>query len=110
MTNPWDGIECDWREPPDDVALKNAVHLVKASRAAGFPPSQAATGKWLSVCLFWDGGRTEVEVFSDRFELYFLPRSSEDGAFNVEHLEANATDTLVVLVQKIRTVRTTLRE
>lgn len=85
MSDPWTGIKCDWHQQPDSAALKNAVRLVEASRSAGFPPGEAGTGKWLSVSLFWDGGRTEVEVFGDRFELYFLPGSSEGSTFDVEH-------------------------
>lgn len=100
--DPWKGIKCDWHQPPESAALKNAVRLVEASRSAGFPPREAATGKWLSVCLFWDGGRTEVEVFEDRFELYFLPRSPEDGTFDVEHHRADAPETITVLIEKIR--------
>lgn len=102
MSDPWIGIKCDWHQQPKSAALKNAVRLVEASRLAGFPPSEAATGRWLSVCLFWDGGRTDVEVFGDQFKLYFLPRSAEDGTFDVTHHHASAPDTIAVLIEGIR--------
>lgn len=110
MSDPWIGINCDWHQQPDSAALKNAVRLVEASRSAGFQPSVAATGKWLSVCLFWDGGRTEVEVFGDRFELYFLPRSAEDDTFDVTHHHASAPDTIAALIEGIRMGRAGIPE
>lgn len=110
MSDPWADIRCNWDQQPDDAALKNAVRLVEAVRLAGFPPSEAATGKWLSVCLFWDGGRTEVEIFGDRFELYFLPKSPEDGTFDVQHHDAAASDTIAVLIEKIHTARTGMHD
>ncbi len=106
----WAGINCDWHEQPDRAAMKNAALLVEATRAAGFPPTCAATGRWLSVCLFWDHGRTEVEVFSNQFELYFLPRSDDDGEFDVEEFAADAPETLGILIEKIKEARSTLRE
>lgn len=110
MTDTWAGINCDWQKQPDRAALINAALLVDATRAAGLPPTGAATGKWSSVCLFWDLGRTEVEVFDTQFELYFLPRSADDGEFNVEEFAADAPDVLQVLTEKIRQARATLRE
>jgi len=106
----WVGINCDWQEQPDRAAMENAALLVEATRAAGFPPTSAATGKWLSVCLFWDRGRTEVEVFSNQFELYFLPRSDDDGEFDVEEFAADAPETLRILIEKIEKARSTLLE
>ena len=64
--DPWDGIECDWHKEPKPGAVENAIDLINAARQAGMPPEMAATGYTHSVCLFWDGGRTEVEVNQER--------------------------------------------
>ena len=106
--DPWDGIACDWHTPPEAHARENAAQLAGATRAAGFPPESAATGKWLSACLFWDGGRTEVETFADRYELYILPRSPEDGTFDVTDYPTEDPETLTTLVEKIRQARSSL--
>lgn len=105
--DPWDGIPCEWSEAPDGRALANAAHLVTAARAAGFPPEAAATGRWVSVCVFWDGGRTEVDVFDDRYELYVLPRSPDDGSFSVEDSPVDDPGTMATLLEKIKKARAT---
>jgi len=110
LSNPWSGIDCDWHEHPDSAAKRNADRLVCACRRAGLTPQSAATGKWSSVCLFWDDGRTEVEVFDDHFELYFLPRSRTDGTFDVTHFDADAPDVLALVIGRIRAAHETLRE
>ena len=107
MSDPWEGIDCDWqKEPlPSPEALATATRLVVAARAAGFPPESAQRGYWPTVCLHWDSGRTEVEVFPETFELYFQPISGADGRFTVLEFDACDPEVLEILLREISRVR-----
>ncbi|MFC4671769.1 hypothetical protein ACFO5X_24675 [Seohaeicola nanhaiensis] len=109
MPDAWAGIECDWKkEPlPSAEALATAARLVRAARIAGFPPETAQTGYWATVCLFWDSGRIEVEVFPESFELYVFATNAAGGRFSVAEFEANAPGALDALLSELSSVRQT---
>ena len=85
--------------------LATADRLVKAARTAGFPPEAAQAGYWPTVCLFWDSGSIEVEVFLECFELYVFPANGADGSFSVSEFKANDSEALNSLLSEITRVR-----
>jgi hypothetical protein len=107
MDDPWLDIECDWHsEPfPSPEALAAATRLVVATRIAGFPPEDAQRGYWPTVRLFWDSGRTEVEVFPHKFELYFESMSETDGRCPILEFDASEPSVLDTLLSEICRVR-----
>ncbi|WP_025048245.1 hypothetical protein [Sulfitobacter mediterraneus] len=97
----WDSIDWNWHDHPcpDEGAVALATELLKATKRADVFPTSASSGKFPTVCLFWQNGRVEVEVFSDSFELYFLPDADDDEMFTVSEFEATS---LSRVVQKIK--------
>ncbi len=112
MSVVWKGIKCDWEasSQPGARVLEVAERLISATRTAGFPPECASTGYWPTICLFWDGGQTEVEVFEESFELYFLPKSQVEGSFSVREFNADMENVLETLVAEIRKQRSAKQE
>ena len=97
----WDCIEWEWHDHPhpNESALTLATDLLKAAKEADLLPSWASSGKFPTVRFFWQNGRVEVEVFSDSFELYFLPHADEDEMYAITEFEPTA---LTGVIEKIK--------
>lgn len=107
MSDAWKGIECDWQEEPlpSAKAKVTAERLVTAARVVGLPPESAQAGYFQTVCVHWDSGRIEVEVFPESFELYLFPLDEAGGRFSVVEFESSDPKALDALFSEIRRVR-----
>lgn len=100
MGDPWGDIACDWDGRPEvgDNTFGLATELVTALRAKGCLPEAAGVGYWPTICLFWDGGTWEIEVFNDRFELTRLDAKGAPGGFEVTEIDAKVPGAISALV------------
>ena len=103
MDSIWDNIDWKWdgHKLPTKAAVELATSLVKATIVQGIPPEMARSGYLPSVRLLWEGGLIEVEVFSDSFELYYLPKAEDKDSYTISEFDNSSTDSLTMLVDNI---------
>ena len=107
----WDSIDWKWdgRQQPSEAAVRQATLLLKAAMVAGISPEAAGSGYFPTVRLFWEGGLIEVEVFSESFELYYLPNSEDKESQTISEFDASSPDALSKLVTNISDLLADLR-
>lgn len=84
--NNWDEVEARVRrivsecpEPFDPATVANAGEVLAAIRHV-FPVPEVFQGYWPTIRFCW-GSEWEIEVFSDRVEIYRFP----DGQMDIRH-------------------------
>lgn len=103
MDGIWDSIDWKWdgHQLPSEGAVEQATLLLKATKEAGVSPEAAGSGWSPTVRLFWDGGKIEVEVFADSFELNYHPSFESKDMYSISEFEASLPGTISKLVVKI---------